>query len=242
MNSIYTTVSKVGFIRSENEDAIGVFKTEEGILAIVCDGLGGNNAGEIASQLSVDVIYESFSKSNKPDYLKRIKASFMKANESVYERSVSESELNGMLTTAEVLFIKDDKAYWGHIGDSRIYLFTNYKLKQLTKDHSLVQKMIDEGVLSSEEALLHPNRNIITKALGESGTIEIDLDKLDIQLNNENFFFLCTDGVTCVINNNELEEIFNLSDIHNISRRITSIVEERGAPDNFSFVIISNVF
>jgi serine/threonine protein phosphatase PrpC len=242
MNSIYTTVSKVGFIRPGNEDAVGVFKTEGGTLAIVCDGLGGNNAGEVASQLSVDIIYESFRENNQTDYLERIKSSFMEANKAVYERSVSESKLDGMLTTAEVLFIKDDKAYWGHIGDSRIYLFTNNELQQLTKDHSLVQKMIDDGILSTEEAFLHPNRNIITKALGDSGPIEVDLDKFNIQLKDENFFFVCTDGVTCVVDDNELEEILKLSDIHNISRRITSIVEERGAPDNFSFVIISNVF
>jgi serine/threonine protein phosphatase PrpC len=242
MDSIYTTVSKVGLMRPGNEDSIGVFKTEDGILAIVCDGLGGNNAGEVASQLSVDVIYESFREDNQTDYLERIKSSFMEANKAVYERSVTETKLDGMLTTAEVLFIKDDKAYWGHIGDSRIYSFTNNKLQQLTKDHSLVQKMIDDGILSTEEAFLHPNRNIITKALGDSGPIEVDLDKFDIQLEDENFFFVCTDGVTCVIDDSELEEIFKLSDIHNISRRITSIVEERGAPDNFSFVIISNVF
>ena len=109
MDSIYTTVSKVGLMRPGNEDAIGVFKTEDGILAIVCDGLGGNNAGEVASQLSVDVIYESFREDNQTDYLERIKSSFMEANKAVYERSVTETKLDGMLTTAEVLFIKDDK-------------------------------------------------------------------------------------------------------------------------------------
>ena len=242
MNSIYTTVSKVGLIRTENEDSIGVFKTDEGILAVVCDGLGGNKAGEVASQLTVDVIYDCFTKSGQSDYLDRIKASFLEANKAVYEKSVSDSNLSGMSTTAEALFIKNNTACWGHIGDSRIYLFTNNKMEQVTKDHSLVQKMIDEGVLSSEEAFLHPNRNIITRAIGDSGVIEIDLDKLEINPEDEIFFFVCTDGVTCVIEDNELEEIFKLSDIHNISRRISSIVEERGAPDNYSFVIISNVF
>lgn len=242
MNSTYTTVSKVGLIRTENEDSIGVFKTDDGILAIVCDGLGGNNAGEVASQLSVDVIYDIFSKSSQSDYLERIKSSFLEANKAVFEKSASDSDLNGMSTTAEALFIKDNKAYWGHIGDSRIYLFTNNRLEQLTKDHSLVQKMIDDGILSSEEAFLHPNRNVITRAIGDSGMIEIDLDKLEVNPKDEIFFFVCTDGVTCVIEDKELEEIFMLSDIHIISRRISSIVEERGAPDNYSFVIISNVF
>jgi PPM family protein phosphatase len=242
MNFIYTTVSKVGLIRSENEDSIGVFKTGDGILAIVCDGLGGNNAGEVASQLSVDTIYDNFKGSDQPDYIERIKDSYDKANKIVFEKSVSDPGLNGMSTTAETLFIKDDKAYWGHIGDSRIYLFSNNKLEQLTKDHSFVQKLIDDGVLSDEEAFFHPNRNIITRALGDGGVIEVDLNNMDINTGMEYFFFVCTDGVTCIIENKELEEIFKLSDIHIISRRISTIVEERGAPDNFSFVILSNAF
>ena len=242
MNFIYTTVSKVGLVREGNEDSIGVFKTDGGILAIVCDGLGGNNAGEIASQLSVDTIYESFKESDQPDYIERIRDSYNKANKVVYDKSVTDSELDGMSTTAEVLFLKDDKAYWGHIGDSRIYMFCNNKLEQVTKDHSFVQKLIDDGILSTEEAFYHPNRNIITKALGDGGSVEIDLNKLDINSGTEYFFFVCTDGVTSTIENNELEEIFKLSDIHIISRRISSIVEERGAPDNFSFVILSNAF
>jgi PPM family protein phosphatase len=242
MNFIYTTVSKVGLVRTQNEDSIGVFKTDDGILAIVCDGLGGNNAGEIASQLSVDTIYNNFNESDQPDHLERIRESYNKANKAVYDKSVTDSELDGMSTTAEVLFIKDDKAYLGHIGDSRIYMFSNNKLQQITKDHSFVQKLIDDGILSPEEAFLHPNRNIITKALGDGGAVEVDLDKIDIDSGSEYFFFVCTDGVTCTIENNELEEIFKLSDIHIISRRITSIVEERGAPDNFSFVILSNAF
>lgn len=241
MNFIYTTVSKVGLVRTENEDSIGVFKTDNGILAIVCDGLGGNNAGEVASQLSVDTIYDNFKGSDQPDYSERIRESYEKANKAVFEKSVSDSELEGMSTTAEVLFLKDDKVYWGHIGDSRIYMFRNNKLEQITKDHSFVQKLIDDGVLSAEEAFLHPNRNIITKALGDGGPVEVDLNKIDINLDREYFFFVCTDGVTCTIENKELEEIFKLSDIHIISRRITNVVEERGAPDNFSFVILSNV-
>ncbi len=180
--------------------------------------------------------------SDQPDYMERIRDSYNKANKVVYDKSVTDSELDGMSTTAEVLFLKDDKAYWGHVGDSRIYMFCNNKLEQITKDHSFVQKLIDDGILSAEEAFIHPNRNIITKALGDGGPVEVDLNKLDINPDTEYFFFVCTDGVTSTMENKELEEIFKLSDIHIISRRITSIVEERGAPDNFSFVILSNAF
>jgi len=241
MNYTYTTISKVGLIRTENEDSLGVFKVDNGLLTIVCDGLGGNNAGEVASQLAVDTVYNHFKDTLKNNYLERIKSSVIEANKIIYEKAISNSNLKGMSTTVETLFIKDDKAYWGHIGDSRIYIFADNKLTQITKDHSFVQKLVDEGVLSKEEAEVHPNRNIITRALGDSIPVEVDLNIVEIQSQKEVFFFVCTDGVNGVIDTNELEEIFKMNDINNISHKISNLVEERGAPDNFSFVLIKNI-
>ncbi len=241
MNFIYTTISKVGLIRSENEDSLGVFKVDSGLLIIVCDGLGGNNAGEVASQLAVDSIYNHFRNSPGDNYIEKIKSSMIETNKVVYEKANSDFNLNGMSTTAEVLFIKDNKAYIGHIGDSRIYISTDNKLKQLTKDHSFVQKLVDDGVLSEKEAEFHPNRNIITRALGDSNTVEADVKEFDIQPGKDIFFFVCTDGVNCVADNGELQEIFELNDMNKIAHDITELIEERGAPDNFSFVIAGNV-
>ncbi|MDO8550257.1 MAG: Stp1/IreP family PP2C-type Ser/Thr phosphatase [Ignavibacteria bacterium] len=241
MNLTYTTISKAGLIRTENEDSIGVFKIDNGLLTVICDGLGGNNAGEVASQLAVDTVHKHFKDSLRNNYLERIKSSVIEANKTIYEKAISHSDLKGMSTTIEVLFIKDDKAYWGHIGDSRIYIFADDKLTQITKDHSFVQRLVDEGVLSEEEAEVHPNRNIITRALGDSIPVEADLNTIELLPQKKVFFFVCTDGVNGVIDNNELEEIFRLNDINDISHKISNIVEERGAPDNFSFVLIKNL-
>jgi protein phosphatase len=240
MNLVYTTISKVGLIRNENEDSLGVFKVDNGLLTIVCDGLGGNNAGEIASQLTVDTIYKHFKDSSGDDYNEKIKSSMIVANKVVYEKSTTDSKLNGMSTTAEVLFIKDNKAYIGHIGDSRIYMLNENKLDQLTKDHSFVQKLVDDGLLSEKEAEFHPNRNIITRAIGDGNSIEVDLKIIDFKDKKNIFFFVCTDGVNCVTDNKELEDIFLLNDINSISHNLSDLIEERGAPDNFSFVLIGN--
>lgn len=240
MNFIYTTVSKNGFVRPHNEDSLGVFKVAGGTLIIVCDGLGGNKAGEVASQLTVDTIYNSFKESDQDDYLKRIKSAVEKANKLVYQKSLSEVSLDGMATTVEVIFLSENSAYCGHVGDSRIYFIDNEKLKQVTKDHSFVQKLVDDGMLTLEEAEIHPHKNIITRALGNGDEIETDLSVINLVPYDKIYFFACTDGVTCTINNNELEEIFKLNDIHIISQKISNLVEERGAPDNFSFVLISN--
>ena len=241
MDYTYTTISIVGFIRTENEDSLGVFKIDNGLLTIVCDGLGGNNAGEVASQLAVGIVYNHFKDSLKNNYLERIKSSVIEANKIIYNKATSDSDLKGMSTTVEIIFIKDNRAYWGHIGDSRIYIFVDDKLTQITKDHSFVQRLVDEGILSKEEADVHPNRNIITRALGDTIPVEVDLNIIDIHPQKEVFFFVCTDGVNGVIDNKELQEIFKLNDIDNISHKISNLVEERGAPDNFSFVLIKNL-
>ena len=123
-----------------------------------------------------------------------------------------ESELNGMATTVEVLFLNEDTAYWGHIGDSRIYNLKNNQLKQMTKDHSLVQKLVDEGYLTLREAEHHPNKNIIMRALGDNPLIEIDLSKQKLNPKDEHKFFICTDGVTAVVPDSELQDHLKLKD------------------------------
>ncbi len=238
MNFTYIKESKVGMKRTNNEDAIGIFEVDGGLLTIVCDGLGGNNAGEIASNLCIDIIYKNFRDSDEKDYLNKIKDSIETANRNIKEESAKKDSLDGMATTAEILFIKDKTVYWGHVGDSRIYNLKNGKLKQLTKDHSLVQKLIDDGYLTLNQAETHPNKNIIMRALGDTESVEIDLSKLKLIPSDKHKFLVCTDGVTNVINNAELEKLLQEEKPETISKSITKMIEKRGAPDNFSFVLL----
>ncbi|MCL5028817.1 MAG: Stp1/IreP family PP2C-type Ser/Thr phosphatase [Bacteroidetes bacterium] len=239
MQYIHISLSKIGLKRLDNEDAFGIFNIEDGLLAIVCDGLGGNKAGEVASQLTVKTIADVFMQFQNIDFLERIKQAIVEANRTVHEKSSNEIEFNGMATTVEVLFLKDDTAYWGHVGDSRIYNLKNGKLKQLTKDHSLVQKLIDEGYLTLKEAENHPNKNIIMRALGDSHTIDIDLSKQKLNSKDEVKFFICTDGVTSVLSDSDIQEILRNKDPELISNKLSELIEERGAPDNYTFVLIT---
>lgn len=237
MNYKYFSVTNIGLKRLDNEDSLGVFEVDNGILAVVCDGLGGNNAGDIASQLSVSTVYDYFKTSAENDYLKRIKSAIIAANQSILDKASTSNDFKGMATTIEVLFLLGNFAYCGHVGDSRIYNFKNDKLIQLTKDHSLVQKLIDEGYLTSSEAEHHPNRNIIMRALGDNSTLEIDLKQIELNPQDEQLFFLCTDGVTTVVNDTELEGI--LIEHDNVKETLSNLIEQRGAPDNFSYVVIT---
>ncbi len=237
----YVTLTDTGLKRTENEDSFGVFEVENGLLAVVCDGLGGNKAGDIASKLAVQTISTTFQNLEEVEYLERIRLSILEANKIVMEESSKDFDRKGMATTVEALFLKDDTAYWGHVGDSRLYYLKNKKLKQLSKDHSLVQKLIDEGYLTLKEAENHPNKNIIMRALGDSENVEVDVSKLKINPDDSSKFFICTDGVTTVIQNNELEEILISDNSHYISEVIANLVEKRGAPDNYTFVIITGM-
>ena len=235
----YVTLTDVGLKRSDNEDSFGVFDVEDGLLVVVCDGLGGNKAGDVASKLAVQTIAKTFQNLSDTEYLERIKLSILEANKKVMEESNKDFDRKGMATTAETLFLKDDTAFWGHVGDSRIYYLKNNKLKQLSKDHSLIQKLIDEGYLTLKEAENHPNKNIIMRALGDSDNVEVDVSKMKINAADFGKFFICTDGVTTVVQNDELEKILNNDNVHYISEVIANLVEKRGAPDNYTFVIIT---
>jgi protein phosphatase len=245
LNYNYLKLSKIGFKRFTNEDAIGVFETPEGLLAIVADGLGGNRAGEVASQMCVESIHNHFTSLTASNYLERIKIAITKANATIIEAASGNPHLNGMATTADVLFLNGINAYWGHVGDSRIYSFSDKKLSQITKDHSLIQRLVDDGYLTIQEAETYPNKQIITRAVGDSNSLEIDLSKIKLPMDSKGVpvddckFFMCTDGVSGIVNNSELQSLLKQNILNIISEKLSKLIEERGAPDNYSFIIIA---
>ncbi|NWF88887.1 MAG: serine/threonine-protein phosphatase [Ignavibacteriaceae bacterium] len=168
-----------------------------------------------------------------------MKSSIESANKFVYEKSNGNLNFKGMATTCEVLLINKTTAYWGHIGDSRIYFSKNGKLTQLTKDHSLIQKLIDDGALSFSETKNHPKKNVIMKAIGDEALPEIDTSKMLLPTKSKMRFMVCTDGVTSVLGNDELEKLFQYS-LGHFSEQLSRIIVERGAPDNFTYVIVGN--
>lgn len=240
MNYSYCSVSEFGKIRKQNEDSVGIFKTYFGLLIIICDGLGGGLSGEFAARLSVETIHKAFVESDEADLLKRIRKSIEKANKFVYEKSNGNLNFKGMATTCEVLLLNGESAYWGHIGDSRIYAHKNNKLTQLTKDHSLIQKLMDEGELAVKDFKNHPKKSVVTKAIGDNKIPEVDTSKMLLPQKSQLKFLVCTDGVTCVVNDNELENLLENEDINKISNKLKKLIEKRGAPDNYSYVIVSN--
>jgi len=234
----YTTTSHAGDGRATNEDFIGAYEVEDGILAIVCDGVGISSGSNIAAKLCVASIHKDFCSSDDPDYLKRIKLSLSSANEML--RNYSKEYLGGetLVTTADVLFLNIQNVYWGHIGDSRIYNIKNGTLHRMTKDHSLVQQLIDEGFLTMKEAEYHPDRNVILKALGEVKDVGFDLSKMHFNQFDNYKFLVCTDGVSKIFSEEELESLMKRYDISECTEQIKKLISSRKTPDDYSFILL----
>lgn len=171
----YTQFTSVGSQRTLNEDAIDIIEVDGGILFLLCDGMGGKNGSELPSHLAIKSIKSFFCAYSDDDYLDRLKTAIAETNDFIYNRTNGNAGDTKSATTIESLFLKSNIAYIAHVGDSRIYHQKNGQIRQVTKDHSLVQKLVDEGFLTMIEAEMHPEKNVVIKAIGEKGIIEADL-------------------------------------------------------------------
>lgn len=234
--------SDVGKTRQINEDFYYISSEDEPIkLFIVADGMGGYNGGEIASKLAVDsarsYIQSNFesAKNDKESLLNLVKNSSMYANMIVYEKAMKNEELKNMGTTLDICLIYENKAFISHIGDSRVYRIRKDFMRRLTKDHSYVQQLVDEGKITKEESVNHPKKNMLIKALGCTEYIEPDVTvkgfiKGDIML-------MCTDGLTNMIPENEILKILK-ENLDDPSKVLVDKANELGGLDNITAVII----
>jgi serine/threonine protein phosphatase PrpC len=234
----YIKFSNIGFEKKFNEDAVEVVELENELLAVLCDGVGGDYGGDMASKIAIKSSTYFFTTNDSSDYSERIKYALEESNNFVINHSESSELLKTMATTIEMLYLKDNLAFWGHIGDSRIYHLRSGNIKQVTKDHSLVQKLLDEGFITHQQAAHHPNKNIIMKALGDNAFVEPDISKIKLNEYEDNRFFICSDGISNLLSDNELEEILNFQDMEEKKNQIVNLVKLRGAPDDYSFIYI----
>ncbi len=240
MNINYICESKTGLVRESNQDFADTLQTGQGFLAVVCDGVGGNNGGETASRVAVESIIESFQTNEGIEPAGRLQVAIKAANARINEVARHDSSLSGMATTVVALYLDRVNAYWASAGDSRIYFYDDGDLYQITKDHSLVQQMIDDGLITPQAAEKHPFRHVITRAIGERASIDVDGGSMPIEYKHNIKFLLCTDGVSGHLEPEEIADILKLKDLSEIESKLSELVEDRGAHDNYTFIIISN--
>ncbi len=234
-----------GKVRESNQDYYYISDSlDEVQLYILADGMGGYNGGEIASKLAVQTaksyIENNFKEVDKDkDSIIQLLASSMEyANMLVYEKSKESKELEGMGTTLEICLIYNNKAFIGHIGDSRIYRIRKEFIRKLTQDHSYVQKLVKDGTITPEEATHHPQKNMLMKALGCNAFVEPDVMVKGFL--KEDIIVMGSDGLTNMVSQ---EEIFKLAkrDIAQAPKELIKIANKNGGYDNITVVIIKNI-
>ena len=237
--------SDVGKIREMNQDYYYISNSLDEIqLYMLADGMGGYNGGEIASKLAIqsakNYIENNFKtiEKDKDSIIQLLASSMEYANMVVYEKSKENKELDGMGTTLEIVLIYNNKAYIGHIGDSRIYRIRKSFIRKLTQDHSYVQKLVKDGQITQEQAEHHPKKNMLMKALGCNAFVEPDVMVKGFL--KDDIIVMSSDGLTNLVNQ---EEIYNHAkeNIELATKELVDMANERGGYDNITLVIIKNI-
>lgn len=225
-----------GMIRSNNEDYVLSFRGSKYDLLIVADGMGGHNAGEIASKMAAttirDHVFENFNITEDKEEL--LRDAILKANSMIYNEQISNEEIKGMGTTTTCCLIIDNNLFVGHVGDSRAYISGRDDIRKITVDHSFVQELIKNGSITEEEAFNHPQGNLITRSVGTEENIIIDIYKEC--LSDGDVVIICSDGLTSYVRNNEIHEIV-LRDREKAVDELITLANQRGGNDNISVII-----
>lgn len=237
--------SDKGLVRSSNQDAYCVGNFNDGTnFVIVCDGMGGANGGNVASQMAVDYLSASlkagYRENMSDNSIKNLlESSFNAANVRVFDKSRESKELSGMGTTAVVAIFCNNSVFIAHAGDSRAYILSNGMLNQVTRDHSIVQSMIEDGKLSPNEARFHPRKNVITRALGVEESVLPEFNVYDF--NKGDIALICTDGLSNFVDNSLLTEVLSESSDIDPAQRLVDIANSNGGSDNITAVVIKNI-
>ena len=234
-----SSATSVGRIRPLNEDSYFVSEPDQSgtVLAIVADGMGGHNAGEVASGKAVGIVQKDVlgkcGKNAKDVLVKAVND----ANREIYEMSVNARNLSGMGTTMTACVAEEHNVTAVQVGDSRLYLIRGEKITQITKDHSLVEMLLENGKITKEEARRHPQKNIITRAVGTDKTVEADIYEFRAEAGA--VILLCSDGLVNMVEDEEILSVINLSEtLNDAANKLVAEAETAGGTDNIPVILI----
>lgn len=232
----WNKMTHIGRVRSINEDC-ACARPDLGLFA-VADGMGGHQAGEVASKKAVECLEEEVENSSCRDKEPgaTLKAAIEKANKLIYDLSYRNADYRGMGTTITACCVNKTVMTVAHVGDSRCYLIRKSRIFRLTRDHSLVEEMLQKRQITSEEAQRHPYRNVLTRALGTSPRVEVDTTRFNLSRND--IILLCTDGVTEYLSDDELTVFFQNKEPEKAVRDILNEALNRGGNDNITLVMV----
>ena len=235
-------LTDVGIKRHSNQDTFAVITLpDSSVLAVVCDGMGGANSGNIASQKATEVITSFFERSYRKGLdaagiTALLQSAILSANIEIFDLASKKKELSGMGTTVVAAYVSNEFTVISHIGDSRAYLIDT-EVTQLTRDHSVVQFLVENGKLTYEEARVHPRRNVITRALGIEAEVLVDSGEFKIKEGQS--LLLCSDGLSNFITKEEIKNIFDNLDIQDVAKALVDRANNNGGGDNITVVTVT---
>jgi protein phosphatase len=237
----FTFRTDIGRVRSHNEDSGGVFKNNVGLLAVVADGMGGHRAGDVASAMSTNYFRELWEEEHTITSVleaeRWLAEHFDILNKELYDHAQQNEECHGMGTTLVVALCTDEFISIAHVGDSRAYIYNEFGFQLKTNDHSLVQELVRNGQISEEEAEHHPRRNVLLRALGTEKEIKIDITTLQVEDNQ--FVLLCSDGLTNKLSGDDLKwHLDEEKALHEKAEQLIKLANERGGEDNITVAIV----
>ena len=227
----------IGRMRDTNEDSYFSYLNENLVGGMVADGMGGHNAGELASRMTTMLVKDSIIQKFNPDlnYIdcgEMIRHAFLDANEEIFEYAKHHKEAEGMGTTASLGFVYKNKLITAHVGDSRVYTVTKDEIKQITTDHSYVQELLRRGTITAEDVKTHPQKNIITRAIGTEPTIKVDIGIKDYK---GEVVFICSDGLSNLVSDEQIFEVINKNDDLQMAMvKLVELANKKGGNDNIT--------
>ena len=239
----HATLTDVGRRRSHNEDSVSVWMPEESgphpadLMIVVADGMGGSNAGEVASSMTVEAVVSAFATDSSGDPVQSLRGALEAANEYVWEHSRSHADLQGMGTTCTAMALRDGEATLAHVGDSRAYLVRDGQAHPLTNDHSLVAQLVARSQLTPEQARTDPRRNVVTRSVGVGPVVEVDIIQLVEPLRSGDAILICSDGLHGQVTDEEIGSIASQESLETACRDLIDLANERGGPDNITVAI-----
>jgi len=237
--------SDIGCLRQNNEDSFGYWEPEDdqqflrkGRLAVVADGMGGYEGGQEASRLAVETLVEVYRDFGGDDPQAALVEALQAAHEQIREYSFAHPELRGMGTTCTAAAIVQDLLYYVHVGDTRLYLIRDGQITRVTRDHSYVGRLVESGMISPEEAENHPQRNILTAALGTNPDLIMDSPGRPEPLRPEDVLLICSDGLWGQVRDSEILDAVENKSAEQTGRKLIELARERGGPDNITVEVL----
>jgi PPM family protein phosphatase len=238
-------LTDVGRQRSNNEDAYLYWEPEsdlefrhKGRLAVIADGMGGYEGGQEASRVAVETVRHVYDRDFANNPQQALLSGLLAAHDNIQRYALEHPEFQGMGTTCTALAIVDRKLYFAHVGDSRLYLIRPDAITRLTRDHSYVGRLVESGIVRSEDAQSHPQRHILTAALGSGKEILPDVSEHPVEIHPGDKIMLCTDGLWSVVSEPELADTVRSNPPAQACRALVDLALERGGPDNVTVLVL----